>query len=225
MPYRAKKTKNMEERILVYKDESEIRKGKGFYESVKRSMQKLIDFLVDNEVEITHTMIVDLISNNGSSKGIFQERERILLKDIPTLLKTSVNLGTTEKIKACDEIIAKTNRLLSYSENARLIDFSKWIIENNKVVITSEVFTELEDSCSVYTDTPNRKAVYEKAMEAKKALEELNQLVKDAPQKGLGGGFCMTGIAPITNQLTFCILGVHSDGEVELNGELLGYIH
>lgn len=213
----------MEERILVYKDEAEIRSGKGFFEAVKINMQSLVDFLLENEVEVTHTMVVNLINNNGSSKGIFQERERIMLKDIPKILRSSANTGTAENIKACNEIIEKANRLLTCSDNARFIDFSKWVIKDNKVIITEEAFKDFEDSCSIFIDTPNRKKIYEKAVAVKEALEELNQLVSNAPQRGLGDGLKVKGI-DISGDFAFGILEVDRDGFAGLIGQHFGYI-
>ena len=207
----------MEEKILVYKDESEIINGKGFFEAVRINMQNLVDFFVMNEVEPTHTLVVYLINNNGSSKEIFQEKERVLLKDIPKVLRSSANIGTAESIKACDEIIAKVNRLLTCSDNARLIDFSKWIIENNKVIITKEAFKEFEDSCSIYIDTPSRKKVYEKAMAAKKALEELQVSLNNS-----NGG---KSLLAITQPNCCGLLVVQHDGEIEMRPELFENIH
>jgi hypothetical protein len=209
----------MEEKILVHKYESEIRSGKGFYEAVRINIQELVDFLVENEVEPTLNMVVGLIRSNRSSKALFEERERQILKDVPKILRSSVNTGTAENIKACDEIIQRANRLLTYSDNSRLIDFSKWSIENNKVIITEAVFKELEESSSIYIDTPSKKAIYEKAIAAKKALEDLNQAVINVSQRGLGDGLKVIGIAPANRLLTFSILEVHGNGDVELIGE------
>lgn len=214
----------MEERILVHRDESEIKKGKSYFEAVKIAIQKLADFLIEKEIEPSLTLLTGLIKNNSTSKYVFEEKERIALKDIPKLLHSSVNLGTKENITACDELIERAYALLTKSCNCRFIDFDKWDIVDNKVIYTEDAIKELVNEHSIYIDTLQRKSIYDKAMAAKKAIENLNQAISLAPTRGLAEGFKLIGVAPVNASFIFGVLSIDYEGSVELISENFHHI-
>ena len=214
----------MEDKILIHRYEADITRGKGYYEAVRNRIQELVNFLRENEIERPLSYVLGLIQNNRSSKYVFEEKEKEITKNIPKILESAVKAETIENIKTCDEIINRGHRLFYYSDNSRIIDFSQWSIDNGKVVISEAAFENLVDSESVYIDTPGRKLIYEKAIAAKKAIDELNQAVSQTPQCGLREGLKVIGITPENNSQRFSILKIVDTVDIQLVGEHFRYI-
>ena len=92
------------------------------------------------------------------------------------------------------------------------VDLNKLLLINGLISISDEALQEAEDRGSVYTDNENRKLIYEQALAAKKALEELQVSLNNS-----NGGKSLLAITPPN----CCgLLVVQRNGEIEIMNQL-----
>lgn len=208
----------MEKRILVYRDEKDVKAYKSDYERARIYSQKIIDFLKNQNIEVSLNLVRSLLKENLPVAPLFQNRDSKKLQDLPEALKRVVESDNNKLIQECNALIQEAKRSMG-EYNQHHVDFLKLDLIDGKVIIIDEAIKEAEDLGSIYVDTDNRKKVYEKALAAKKALEELDQTIKEV----YSDPDPVRGIAPRSGQGAR-ILNVDYDGEVELDGYYLKYI-
>lgn len=208
----------MEERILVYRDEKDVKAYKADYERARSHSQGIINFLKKQNIEVNLNLVGSLLKENRPVAPLFQNRDKEKLQELPEALKKLVESDNDKLIQECEELIQKAKGSMN-DYNQHHVDFSKLDLIDGKVIINDEAIKEAEDLGSIYVDTDNRKKVYEKALAAKKALEELDQTIKGV----YSDPDPVRGIAPRSGQGAR-ILNVDYDGEVKLDGYYLKYI-
>ncbi|MDD4822146.1 MAG: hypothetical protein PHI48_06270 [Bacteroidales bacterium] len=209
----------MEKRILVYRDEKDVKAYKSDYERARIYSQKIIDFLKNQNIEVSLNLVRSIIKENFPIAPLFQNRDSKKLQDLPEALKRVVESDNNKLIRECNALIQEAKRSMGEHDQHH-VDFLKLDLIDGKVIITDEAIKEAEDLGSIYVDTDNRKKVYEKALAAKKALDELDQTIKEV----YDDIDRVRGIAPLSGDGAR-ILSVNYDGEVELDGYYLKYIH
>lgn len=210
--------RKMEERILVYRDNKDVKAYKADYERARSHSQKIIDFLKNQNIEVSLNLIRSLIKENFPVAPLIQNRDKKKLQELPEALRKLVESDNNKLIQECNTLIQEAQRSMNENDQHH-VDFSKLDLVDGKVSITDEAIKEAEDLGSIYVDTDNRKKVYEKALAAKKALKELDQTIKEV----YSDPDPVRGIAPRSGQGAR-ILNVDYDGEVELDGYFLKYI-
>ena len=205
----------MEERILVYRDKKDVEAYKSDYERARIYSQKIIDFLKNQNIEVSLNLVRSLIKESFPIAPLFQNRDKKKLQELPEALKKLVESDNNKLIQECNALIQAAQKSMNENDQHH-VDFSKLDLIDGKVIITDEAIKEAEDLGSIYVDTDSRKKVYEKALAAKKALEELDQTIKEV----YSNPDPVRGIAPRSGQGAR-ILNVDYDGEVELDGYFL----
>lgn len=208
----------MEERILVYREKKDVEAYKSDYERARIHSQKIIDFLKNQNIELSLNLVRSLIKESFPIAPLFQNRDKKKLQELPEALKKLVESDNNKLIQECNALIQAAQKSMNENDQHH-VDFSKLDLIDGKVIITDEAIKEAEDLGSIYVDTDSRKKVYEKALAAKKALEELDQTIKEV----YSNPDPVRGIAPRSGQGAR-ILNVDYDGEVELDGYFLKYI-
>ena len=208
----------MEERILVYRDKKDVEAYKSDYERARIYSQKIFDFLKNQNIEVSLNLVRSLIKENFPVAPLIQNRDKKKLQELPEALKKLVESDNNKLIQECNALIQGAQRSMNENDQHH-VDFSKLDLIDGKVIITDEAIKEAEDLGSIYVDTDNRKKVYEKALAAKKALEDLDQTIKEV----YNDPDPVRGIAPRRGQGAR-ILNVDYDGEVEFDGYYLKYI-
>ena len=210
--------RKMEERILVYRDKKDVEAYKRDYERARIYSQKIFDFLKNQNIEVNLNLVRSLIKENFPVAPLIQNRDKKKLQELPEALKRLVESDNNKLIQECNALIQEAQRSMNENDQHH-VDFSKLDLVDGKVIITDEAIKEAEDLGSIYVDTDNRKKVYEKALAAKKALEELDQTIKEV----YNDPDPVRGITPRSGQGAR-ILNVDYDGEVEFDGYYLKYI-
>lgn len=208
--------RKMEEKILVYRDRKDVEAYKADYERARSHSQEIINFLKNQNIEVGFNLVWSLIKENFPVAPLIQNRDKEKLQGLPEALKKVVESDNNKVVQECNKLIQAAQKSMRENDQ-HYVDFSKLNLVDGRVIITDEAIKEAEDLGSIYVDTDNRRKVYEKALAAKKALEELDKTIKEVCNDPVHG------IAPHSGQGAR-ILNVDYDGEVELDGYYLKYI-
>ena len=204
-----KKTKNMEEKILIYQDKEVIDNAIFDYRKAKAATQKIVDVLKKHKIETDMDLVVALINRETSVSslvGVDNDNQ-----DLPEALKKVIH---DDNIQVIQEINAAINEAeIMFNQNMIYgVDLNKLLLINGLISISDEALQEAEDRGSVYTDNENRKLIYEQALAAKKALEELQVSLNNS-----NGGKSLLAITPPN----CCgLLVVQRNGEIEIMNQL-----
>lgn len=204
----------MEERILIYQDKEVISYAISDYSKAKAATQKVVDVLVKHKIEIDMDLVVSLINRETSAASLIGNDNDN--QNLPDALKKIIHADNTKAIHEINEAINDAhivfNQKMIYG-----VDLNKLSLRNGLILISDEAKQEAQDRGSVYTDNENRKLIYEKALAAKKALEELQVSLNNS-----NGGKSLLAITPPN----CCgLLVVQHDGEIEMRPELFENIH
>lgn len=212
----------MENKILVYRDNKRAENYKSDYVRAQIHSQGIVDFLNKQKVSADLLLVKSLIDGDTQAANIINNREKY--DNIPDALKKVVQEDNQNLIQELNNLVSKARAAL-FENSHHYVDFNKIILTDGRVSITDEAIKEAEDLASVYIDTDGRKKVYDKAIEAKKTLEDLQEAINSVAITGVAGGY---HILPIvrngSNSWNEGVLGLDDDGEITFNGESFSHI-
>lgn len=166
--------------------------------------------------------VKSLIDRGTQAATLIKNREEY--DNIPNALQKIIQEDNQNLIQELNNLVSKA-RAAILENSHHDVDFKKIILTNGKVLITDEAIKEAENLGSVYIDTDGRKKVYDKAIEAKKALDDLQKAINSTTITGVADGF---KILPIvrhgSNSWNYGVLGLDDDGEITFNGDSFNYI-
>jgi len=204
----------MEERILIYQDKEAVSYAISDYNKAKAATQKVVDVLIKHKIETDMDLVVALINRETSASSLIGNKNDN--QDLPEALKKIIHDSNIQVIHEINEAINDAE--IVFNQNMIYgVDLNKLLLINGLISISDEAKQEAEDRGSVYTDNENRKLIYEQALAAKKALEELQVSLNNS-----NGGKSLLAITPPN-----CsgLLVVQHDGEIEIIPELFENIY
>lgn len=204
----------MEEKILIYQDKEVISYAISDYKKAKAATQKVVDVLIKHKIETDMDLVVALINRETSASSLIGNNN--YSQGLPEALKKIIHDSNIQVIQEINEAINEAE--IMFNQNMIYgVDLNKLLLINGLISISDEALQEAEDRGSVYTDNENRKLIYEQALAAKKALEELQVSLNNS-----NGGKSLLAITPPN----CCgLLVVQRNGEIEMRSVLFGNIH
>lgn len=209
----------MENKILVYQDTHKIDDAMRDYRKAVTHLQSIVEFLKKQNISIDLMQLKSLIRSDRHIDALFVVQE---YKSLPMALKAVVQADNERLIQELKTITIEARKVI-HEESIYPVDFSKLKLINSVVSMTDEAKHEAVEIGSVYIDTDSRKAIYEKALAAKTALEDLQKAIADNPKKNVTN-WRLYGITPYGSPFDVGLLKVSSDGEIELSGELFEHL-
>lgn len=223
----------MEERVLVYKspnyDDWEKR-----YKWMREQLQKLADGLKSLGIEPTKDLIMRLYNGENLEEMTAKKHISEQWNDLPhTILQTISDLYKKERTDEYNEAVGKQALKLSEwrkrNESTTLILINHFDVENGNVIISPDHISYLEKLFCVFVDNDNKRKVYDKWLQLKKAKMELEVALKLSQKRNYTQwekDHTATGydLMAVSTAGQFCLVKVRYDGEMFLNGENFSHL-